>query len=366
MVLSGSHIRILNRYTLTVAISLCFFPHAWAVPSSDALPVLGNIASGSATITTDPPLKQLQVNQHSDRLIANWNSFNVGTNAQVIFKQPDASSIALNRISATAASRIFGQVHANGQLIMVNPAGITIGSSGQIAASTVIASTLNINDSDFNDGHLRFESGSSSGSIQNRGSLQASAGPIILLATSINNRGLLTAASNDIILIHSQPLNSLVNLDNLPITVAASLPIQDTQPVQAQQVIQQEDHIYLSGATSELGSPSMLNTESDSLPASRYVSLNASAGTGGSGNAMPQTGWRDKGQLARLEDNWPIAYNLWKSGSLEQPASIGGTGLSSEQIKQLSTYAGWSLNANPAGDSIWYIKDGISAPTLQP
>ena len=101
-------------------------------------------------------------------------------------------------------------------------------------------------------------------------------------------------------------------------------------------------------------------------PGSCNASLLTAAGTGGSGNAMPQTGWRDKGQLARLEYNWPIAYNLWKSGSLEQPASIGGTGLSSEQIKQLSTYAGWSLNANPAGDSIWYIKDGISAPTLQP
>lgn len=42
----------------------------------------------------------------------------------------------------------------------------------------------------------------------------------------------------------------------------------------------------------------------------------------------------------------------------------GGTGLSSEQMKQLSTYAGWSINTDPVRGSIWYSNDGLTPPTL--
>src|SRR3982750_3335233 len=51
---------------------------------------------GQATATTVGAT--LTVNQTTDRAILNWQSFDVGADGRVIFKQPDSSSIALNRI----------------------------------------------------------------------------------------------------------------------------------------------------------------------------------------------------------------------------------------------------------------------------
>lgn len=46
----------------------------------------------------------MTVNQTTDKVIAEWDTFNIGTNDSVAFAQPGASSIALNRISDQSAS----------------------------------------------------------------------------------------------------------------------------------------------------------------------------------------------------------------------------------------------------------------------
>src|SRR5688572_16812729 len=56
----------------------------------------GFVTSGRAhaTITNNV----LRVQQQTERAILNWASFNVGADGRVIFEQPGANSIALNRI----------------------------------------------------------------------------------------------------------------------------------------------------------------------------------------------------------------------------------------------------------------------------
>lgn len=227
-----------KKHALAISLSFLFYPAAWAVPASNALPVLGNIASGTADVTRNISQGKLTVNQQTDKLIANWNSFNVGANAQVVFNQPSTNSIALNRIGSAAASQIFGQVTANGKLILVNPNGLTIGSTGQISASSVIASTLNISDSDFNTNNLTFERGAATRGIDNQGVIQSRYGSTILLASSIKNTGTLSAKPGRVILANGDRIAIVDNNGNNYATVlkqssVASL-IQTTGTIQAE------------------------------------------------------------------------------------------------------------------------------------
>ena len=108
------------------------------------------VSSGNATAVTSG--NTLDVNQTSDRAILNWSSFNVGADGRVNFNQPSRSAIALNRIYQNSPSRIFGQVHANGEIYLVNPNGIVFGKTAKIDAAGILASTLDISDSTFTTG----------------------------------------------------------------------------------------------------------------------------------------------------------------------------------------------------------------------
>src|SRR5262249_58429300 len=96
----------------------------------------------------------LQVNQASNKAVLNWSSFNVSADGHVVFRQPDASSIALNRIYQQSTSSILGPVQANGQIYLVNPNGIVFGSTARVNAAGILASTLKISDSTFDAGLL--------------------------------------------------------------------------------------------------------------------------------------------------------------------------------------------------------------------
>src|SRR4051812_2132709 len=73
---------------------------------------VGFVTSGQASATSSG--NTLTVQQASDKAILNWQSFNIGADGHVTFKQPGASSVALNKIHDTAPSRIFGALEANG------------------------------------------------------------------------------------------------------------------------------------------------------------------------------------------------------------------------------------------------------------
>lgn len=79
--------------------------------SANTLPSGGLIVSGSGRI--DQNGNSLTVTQNTDKMIAQWGSFNIGQNASVQFKQPGASSVALNRILDANPSQILGSLTAN-------------------------------------------------------------------------------------------------------------------------------------------------------------------------------------------------------------------------------------------------------------
>src|SRR5262249_38212723 len=73
---------------------------------------------------------------------------------KVVFNQPAASSIALNRIFQASPSQIFGMLQANGQVYLVNQNGILFGKTAQVNVGGLLASTLDMSDDTFNAGIL--------------------------------------------------------------------------------------------------------------------------------------------------------------------------------------------------------------------
>ncbi|NLA41187.1 MAG: filamentous hemagglutinin N-terminal domain-containing protein, partial [Smithella sp.] len=117
------------RRPLTIASLVAAALLATANPSRaldpNALPTGGQVVAGQVNISQAG--NAMTVNQQTDRMIANWNTFNIGRNASVAFQQPGASSVALNRIFDQNPSQIFGSLSANGQVFLLNTAGVYFG-----------------------------------------------------------------------------------------------------------------------------------------------------------------------------------------------------------------------------------------------
>jgi filamentous hemagglutinin family protein len=162
----------------------------------NTLPTGGQVVAGQATIsqTQTPTSATMNINQTSQRAVVNWDSFNVGKNAQVNFNQPNAQAVILNRVTGASASMIDGAVRANGQVVLVNPNGVTFGKGADINAGAVVATTMNIANKDFMEGKSTFR-GDSKGSVVNQGKIAVNDpnGYIALLAPEVRNEGYLLA-----------------------------------------------------------------------------------------------------------------------------------------------------------------------------
>jgi len=131
----------------------------------DALPIpviaSGNIAaSGAATAAVDAAGRTLTVEQSTLRAIIDWQSFNVGRDASVLFNhQLGAASATLNRIGGADPSVIQGTVRALGELYLVNPNGIVFLDGARVDAGSLTVSALRMQEDAFNRGLLSLPTG---------------------------------------------------------------------------------------------------------------------------------------------------------------------------------------------------------------
>jgi fibronectin-binding autotransporter adhesin len=153
--------------------------------ASPPLPTGGVVTSGSSAISQSG--NTLTVNQSSQSLSTNWQSFDIAADHAVVFNQPSNSSVALNRVVGADASSIYGSLSANGKVFLVNPNGVLFAPGAQVSAGGLVASTLDVSDADFAAGNYRFTNGAGKGSVLNEGTIQA--GSVALLAPKVVNRG---------------------------------------------------------------------------------------------------------------------------------------------------------------------------------
>ena len=162
----------------------------------------GDIAAGSGQITR-PDASTTRIQQRSDKLIVNWESFNVSAQERVDFLQPSSSAAALNRIWDQNPSHIHGQIRANGKVLLVNPNGVIFGKSAVVKVNSLIASGLNISDADFLSGgkDTFISDGGKGGVVINRGLLEASVGgSVSLLGGGVSNEGRIVATAGEVTL----------------------------------------------------------------------------------------------------------------------------------------------------------------------
>ena len=147
---------------------------AYAQVPANTLPTGGRVVVGSAQVQQGASL--MLITQGTQRLGMDWQSFNIGSSAMVEFRQPGSDSIALNRVVGNSGSEIYGQLRANGQVFLVNPNGVLFAPGAKVDVGGLIASTLDLTQSDFAAGRYHFNAVGNGGSVVNQGRLQASAG----------------------------------------------------------------------------------------------------------------------------------------------------------------------------------------------
>ncbi|WP_447979649.1 two-partner secretion domain-containing protein [Candidatus Nitrospira bockiana] len=276
---------------------------------SAALPTDGQVAGGTAVIQ-QPSVQSLHVLQSSDRAIINWRGFNVAADEIVRFTQPNAGSIALNRVVGGDPSTILGQLQANGRVFLVNPNGIVFGSSAVVNTAGLLATTFNIKDGDFLAGKLQFaqDPGKALASIINKGRIEVSRnGFVVLAAPAVSNEGVIVANLGKVGLTSGQRLTVDFMGDGL-ITYAVDGKI--LEPVTG------PDGVPLASAVSNAGT---IQAEGG------QVLLTARAASDVFSSVINQSGIVEarslinRGGVIRLEGSDPVA----NTGSLGWQANLG-------------------------------------------
>ncbi|HEX2954520.1 MAG TPA: filamentous hemagglutinin N-terminal domain-containing protein, partial [Bacillota bacterium] len=174
----------------------------------------GQVTAGQGAIGSDG--NTTTITQNSDKMVIDWQSFNIGFGETVQFIQPGKNAIALNRILGNSASSIYGSLLANGKIFLINPNGILFGSTAQIDVGGLVASTLNLSDSDFLAGNYTFDANGAYGSVVNRGEiLAADGGYVVLVGAQVRNDGVLAAENGTVALAAGDRVTLDFNGDGL-------------------------------------------------------------------------------------------------------------------------------------------------------
>ena len=157
-----------------------------------ARPQGGNVVAGNANIHHSG--NNTTINQNSDRAIINWHSFDIGRNEAVRHNMPSASSAALHRVvGGGGPSQIQGLLQSNGNIYLVNPAGVVIHNGARINTNSFTATSRDISNSNFMKGNMVFDRpGRPDAQIINQGNITVmESGLAALVAPTVRNEGVI-------------------------------------------------------------------------------------------------------------------------------------------------------------------------------
>jgi filamentous hemagglutinin family protein len=168
------HARCRAALGLVLSLTFTFSQQAQAADAANA-----TVSAGAAGVTTVG--NTTTINQASQRAAIDWTSLSTRANEALIFNQPNAQAIALNRITGSSPSELLGSLTANGQVFILNPNGVLFGAGSQVNVGGLVASTLSMSNADFMDGKHVFTGSGGSGSVVNQGTLNAAPGGYLAL-----------------------------------------------------------------------------------------------------------------------------------------------------------------------------------------
>ncbi|HHF4079320.1 TPA: filamentous hemagglutinin N-terminal domain-containing protein [Haemophilus influenzae] len=113
-----------------------------AYASTPDFPQKDKVVVGEADVSTIG--NKMTIDQKTPTTQIDWHSFDIGQNKEVEFKQPDANSVAYNRVTGGNASQIQGKLTANGKVYLANPNGVIITKGAQINVAGLLATTKDL------------------------------------------------------------------------------------------------------------------------------------------------------------------------------------------------------------------------------
>lgn len=137
--------------------------------------------------------------------LINWNNFDTTSTQSVMFNQYidgslNSNSAVLNRISG-AATQFDGALTANGNVFIINPAGLIFGATSSVNVNQLVASSLDIADGDFIAGNYEFIAGEGEiGGITNYGQINAAEG-VALIGRHVQNNGTITTGAGGFVVM---------------------------------------------------------------------------------------------------------------------------------------------------------------------
>ncbi|MFA6217714.1 MAG: filamentous hemagglutinin N-terminal domain-containing protein [Candidatus Omnitrophota bacterium] len=184
--------KFFKLFAVVCIISLTCMPiHGYCLPEGEV------VVDGAAAFDRSQA-NTLNINQSTDKMIADYNSFSIAQTEAVHFIQPSSSSIALNRVVGIDPSSILGALTANGRIFLINPNGVLFGQGSKVDTAGLVASTLNISNADFMAGRYTFVG--PGGSVVNQGYISAPGGFVSLLGSAVENSGIIEAELGSIAL----------------------------------------------------------------------------------------------------------------------------------------------------------------------
>jgi filamentous hemagglutinin family protein len=157
-------------------------------------PVEGQVVAGQADINQSGLVTN--IDQSTQRAIVNWKSFDINSNEAVRHNMPNPNSAALHRVTGGGgASQLAGELSSNGNIFLVNPAGVVINKGARIDTGGFVASTRDISNENFMDGNLLFDKpGHPEAQIINQGQINVrESGLAALVAPAVRNEGIIAA-----------------------------------------------------------------------------------------------------------------------------------------------------------------------------
>lgn len=142
-----------------------------------------------------------QTDNNSLRSVIDWQSFNIGKDAEVIFKSANKSHVTVNRVvgGGTDPSRIYGRLTADGIVVILDPNGVFFSNTAVIDVGGIVAATGQLaNKTDFENGAdmLLADMDAVSGAMVQNNATQFTirdAGLAAFVAPAVQNNGIITA-----------------------------------------------------------------------------------------------------------------------------------------------------------------------------
>lgn len=140
-------------------------------------------------------------NQTAQKVYNVTESYNIAAHQSHIYNQPGLESIFVQRVVGQDPSSIMGSLVANGQVWIMNPSGVLIGSTARVNTGGFMATSLVMDRDDFFAGRYQLKQEGAGGFVINEGAITVNnGGSVVLAGASVVNNGYISADMGEVVL----------------------------------------------------------------------------------------------------------------------------------------------------------------------